>query len=105
MVCRISAAGLDKLRFNETDTVSSVLQNIAVILATPRGTVPMYREFGVPMDYLDMPRPIAEARMIAPIREAIQRWEPRAEVLGIDFDTDPEHPERLIPCVEVEINE
>ncbi len=32
----VSATDLEKLRFNETDTVNSVLQNIAVILSTPK---------------------------------------------------------------------
>ncbi len=43
----VSATDLGRLRFNELETVNSVLQNIAVILSTPKGTVPLYREFGL----------------------------------------------------------
>ena len=43
----VSATDLGHLRFNEQETVSSVLQNIAVILSTPKGTVPQYRDFGL----------------------------------------------------------
>ena len=35
----VSATDLKAIRLNEVDTVNSVLQNIAVILSTPKGTV------------------------------------------------------------------
>lgn len=100
----ISASDLGKLRFNETDTVNSVIQNIAVILTTPLGTVPLYRDFGLDMSFVDKPRPVAEVLMIAPVREAIHRWEPRATVLDVIPGYDPSQPGTLIPTVEVEIN-
>ena len=45
----VSATDLGHLSFNEQETVNSVLQNIAVILTTPKGTVPLYRDFGLDM--------------------------------------------------------
>ena len=42
--------------------------------------------------------------MVAPVREAIQRWEPRATVLDVSFSEDPAQPGVLIPTVEVDIN-
>ena len=98
----VSAADASRLRLNETDTVSSVLQNVALILSTPKGSVPMYREFGVNQDFLDLPGPAAQVRMIAPIREAIERWEPRAIVKNITFTSEQG---QLVPRVEVEIVE
>ena len=100
----VSATDLGKLRFNETDTVNSVLQNIAVILSTPKGTVPQYRDFGLDMSFVDKPMPVAEVLMIAPVREAIHRWEPRATVLNVIPRMDPSQPGTLIPTVEVEIS-
>lgn len=94
---------LANLTLNETDTIASILQNIAVILATPKGTVPMYRDFGVDMDFLDLPLPEAEIRMVAPVREAVERWEPRAKVLQVTCVQDGING-KLIPTVEVEIN-
>lgn len=44
MSYKVKATDLTNIRFNETDTLSSVLQNIAVILSTPKGSVPQYRE-------------------------------------------------------------
>ena len=65
----VSATDLGHLRFNEQETVNSVLQNIAVILTTPKGTVPLYRDFGLDMSFVDKPRPVAEVMMVAPVRE------------------------------------
>ena len=99
----ISATDLGKLRFNETETISSVLQNIAIILSTPKGTVPLYRDFGLDWRHLDKPMPVAKVLMIAEVREAIERWEPRATVQKISFDIDPAQPGVLLPKVEVDI--
>lgn len=62
MSYKVKATDLTNIRFNETDTLSSVLQNIAVILSTPKGSVPQYREFGLSVVFLDKPMPIAKPR-------------------------------------------
>lgn len=103
MSYQVSPGDLSVLRFNEGDTVSSALQNIAVILSTRRGSVPLYRDFGLNMDFLDKPIPVAKVMMISEVREAVERWEPRATVLGVTFSEDPARPGTLIPTVEVEI--
>lgn len=100
----ISATDLRHIHFNETDTLTSVMQNIAVILSTPKGSVPLYRDFGITVNVLDRPMPVAEVMMRADIREAIEEWEPRVKVIGIDFSQDLTDPGKLIPTVEVEIN-
>lgn len=103
MSYQVSPGDLSVLRFNEGDTVSSALQNIAVILSTRKGAVPLYRDFGLNMDFLDKPVPVAKVMMISEVREAVERWEPRATVLGVTFSEDPARPGILIPTVEVEI--
>lgn len=102
---QVSEADLEYIRLDEHDTVSSVLRNVALILATPKGTVPMYRDFGLDREFLDMPVPEAENRMVAPIREAVEEWEPRATVKGINFSRSKDGSGRLIACVEIEIDE
>ena len=99
----VSPSNKRKIQFNVTDPVESVLQNIAVILSTPKGSVPMYRDFGISTDILDRPIPVAKAMMTADIKEAIERWEPRATFVDVDFMED-ERNGRLIPTVVVEIN-
>lgn len=103
MSCHVNAADLTNIRFNDQELVSSVLQNIAVILSTPKGSVPLYRDFGLSAVFLDKPTPMAEMMMIAEIREAIERWEPRAEYAGISFAEDVTQPGTLWPTVEVNI--
>lgn len=99
----VSPMDYEKLTLQETNTTRSILQNISVILRTYLGSCPLYRDFGITADYLDRPIPVAKTLMIADIRDAVNEWEPRANVLGITFQDDSELPGRLIPTVEVEI--
>ncbi len=105
MSFKVSAADLTNIRLNEQDTVTSVLQNIALILSTRKGTVPMYRGFGLDQRSVDKPTPIAKPMLYVDVKEAIEEYEPRAEVVNVTFQEDPAIPGRLIPTVEVEIIE
>ena len=94
----VTPADADKITLNESDTVRSVLQNIKKL------SVPLYREFGVDMAFVDKPMPVAQALMIVEIKDAIARWEPRAELVSVEFQIDESTPGKLIPVVEVEID-
>lgn len=72
-----------EISLNETDYVKSVLQNVSIILRTRQGTVPLYRDFGLPMRFIDKPMNIATPTMLIEAREAINRFEPRAELVNI----------------------
>lgn len=104
MTYRVKASDL-RITFGETDEIRSILQNVGIILRTRRGTCPMYREFGLPQEYLDKPVHVARSLMFAEIKEAVEEFEPRCSVVGIDFAADASSPGGLIPTVEVEINE
>lgn len=104
MAFTVSATDLTHIRWSEEDTVNSVLQNIAIILSTPKGSVPLYREFGLDMTFIDKPIPVAKVLIIAEVTQAIQRWEPRATVKNVYPVEDVSHPGTLIPTVEVEIS-
>lgn len=90
------------LQLNETDRVRSILQNVAIILGTWKGSVPLYRGFGISPSCLHMPLSVATAMLHADIREVVERYEPRAEVVNVSFR---EEHDRLIPTVEVNILE
>lgn len=100
----VSPLDLTAITLNETDTVRSVLQNVAIILCTGQRTAPLGRELGLPMDLVDRPIPAAKPLLVASIREAVERYEPRAEVTAVSFAEDPSRPGRLVPTVEVTIN-
>jgi phage baseplate assembly protein W len=55
------------------------------------------------MQFVDRPMNAARPLLISEITEAIQKYEPRANVLGVTFTTDESAPGKLIPTVEVEI--
>ena len=100
----VSAADLENIRLNEADEVNAALQNIALILATPKGSAPFYRDFGISSEFLDKPVPVAKVMMISEVREAVEEWEPRASVVNVNFKENVLEPGRLVPVVEVEIN-
>lgn len=103
MTYKVSAADLSTIRLNEENMVAAVLQNIAIILRTRQGTSPLYREFGLPMAFLDRPMQAAKPMLVVEIKEAIERFEPRATVVEVTFSEDETTPGKLIPIVEVEI--
>jgi len=99
----VSGDSTSPLSLNESDTVKSILQNIRIILSTPKGTVPLYRDFGINMEFLDLPVPAAESYMRTEIRETVELWEPRVRVTGVEFDQEKLAEGRLGATVEVEI--
>lgn len=102
MTYRITPGSLGPLKLNETDTVTSALQNVAIILSTLEGTVPLYRDFGISSEYMHMPIPAAKALLRAEIKEKVERYEPRVSVIGVTFE---ETGNGLIPTLEVEFLE
>jgi phage baseplate assembly protein W len=105
MSYKISPGNLGKITLSETDTVTAVMQNIAVLLSTRRGSVPLYRDFGLTMDFVDRPIPAAKPLIVAEIENALREYEPRATLISVTFETDKSMPGRLIPTVEVEIHD
>ncbi len=105
MKITITEKDIYPLSLNEEDTVKSIRQNIAMILSTFRGTVPLYRDFGISAEAIDKPINVARTLLIADIRESIEGYEPRVTVSGITFEMDATQPMKLKPVVEVEINE
>jgi uncharacterized protein len=37
------------------------------------------------------------------VRQAIERWEPRIEILGLDADRDPDRPDRLLIMLDYQV--
>jgi len=91
------------LRLGETDPVRQVLQNIAVLLATPKGSVPLYRDFGLDYSCLDKPTPVAETMLRSAVRTAILRWEPRANLIDVKIEEDALQPGLLFPRAKIEV--
>ena len=84
-----------------------IIQNIRMIITTPRGSVPLDRDFGSVWSLVDQPEPRAVAAMTTEILEQVYRYEPRARVTFIGWEqTNPEASDgKLIPLVYAEILE
>lgn len=100
---KVSSAENYSLQLRQDDTVRSILQNIAVLLNTRRGSVPMYRKFGLPMAFIDKPINVAETIAFSEISEALEEYEPRAKLKDLRFEKSTDG--RMIITVEVDINE
>lgn len=80
MTCIVRSDDRRPLALMEQNEQASILQNIAVLLGTKKGTVPMYRDFGLPMEYIGKPMTIAETLLLNEVTEAVRKFEPRATV-------------------------
>lgn len=99
-------AGEKHITLNEKSVVDAVLQNVGLILATPKGTVPLYREFGIDFTVVDRPMNVAKKLLLrSSIKEAIDKFEPRAMIVDIILDGDNSNTGRMIPTVKIEIDE
>jgi len=104
MSTHVVAALPKDINFAPASVVEEVLQNVRMIISTPKYSVPLDRAIGVTATYLDAPMPAASAQLIAELIEAIPAYEPRARVQGVTFTGDGLLG-RLAPQVEVTIND
>lgn len=65
--------------------LTEIMQNVRTILATQKGSVPLDREFGVDTVFLDEPAPVAMTRAVPEIIEAVEKYEPRVKVTGVEW--------------------
>lgn len=100
---RVSASEGYNLTLGQEKTLESVLQNVALLLNTKQGTAPMYREYGLPMAFVDKPIDVAETIAYTEISEALEKFEPRAKLSDVTFEKD-EHG-RLGIVVEVTVDD
>ena len=72
-----------KINLMPTSEAEEIMQNVRMILQTMRGSVPLYREFGVSGELVDKPVNLVSNRLTAEYARAIQKWEPRAKLKKI----------------------
>ncbi|MBQ4432482.1 MAG: GPW/gp25 family protein, partial [Synergistaceae bacterium] len=65
-----------------------VVQNIRTIITTAKYSVPLFREFGVDGELVDIPSLEASAKLKADIIMAVRKYEPRAKITRINFEPD-----------------
>ena len=80
-------------------------QEIRVLLATRKGSVPLDRDYGLSWDHVDAPLPSAMQLMIAEIGVQLEKYVPRVRVRDISFASPDPVDGVLCPLVAVEIRE
>ena len=83
-------------------------KDILTIISTTQFSVPLDRRFGIDGTVIDLPLPVAMARISAEVIRAITEYEPRCRVVSVDFEetitTDAEEG-RLTPKVSIAIKD
>lgn len=64
---------------------NEIIQNVNVILSTPKGTVPFDRDFGVNIEFVDLPLERAKQRITVEYIAAVKKYEPRVKVKQVIF--------------------
>ena len=99
----VTSGVLPDIDFAPATELEEILQNVRCIICTPKYSVPLDREFGVNMDYVDAPMNMAKAKMAKEIVMAVAKYEPRAAVSGITWGATEDG--QLQANVEVTLNE
>lgn len=93
-----------KINLSPQTVQEEVMQNICTIVNVVRGSCPFMRYFGLDGEFTDKPVNVAETIFASEIYEAIEEFEPRAEIVDIDFENCDKLTGRMIPVLEVNIN-
>src|SRR5690606_13849624 len=67
------------------DGTARTLQQLRLLLATPRGTVPLDRDFGVSWSFIDAPTPRALAAVRAEVADQVARYVPGVRVQAVEL--------------------
>ena len=87
----------------DEEQAASVKRNLAALYSTPEGTCPGDRSYGLDWSFLDYPLPTAQNMYAIEVIEKTQLYEPRAEVLNVDFTGSADG--RLMPVVSIRLQE
>ena len=84
----VLVTGDNEINFSPPDLLSEVSQNLRTIISTSKGTVPMFREFGLDNAIVDLPVNSALAKVQSDIIMAVKKFEPRIKLSSINFEGD-----------------
>lgn len=96
-------AELGEINFSPGSELEEIAQNVRTVLNTLKKSVPMDREFGLNASVVDLPIAAAQAAMTADIVAAINRYEPRAQVVSVSYE-GKETEGTVKPKVRIKIN-
>lgn len=94
----------EQININPATVEEEVIQNLWFLYSSIEYDVPLDRALGLNATYIDKPIETAKALATTDIYDKTEQYEPRAEIVNIDFSVDYERG-ILKPIVEVEIND
>lgn len=62
-----------------------IIRNVKNIIATPKGSMPGTRGFGMSQDAVDYPAPIAQNMIAVELSDELEEWEPRVDVAEVNI--------------------
>ena len=68
--------------------LDEIVQNVKVILNTPKGTVPLDRDFGVDWSIVDTPTTKTFQKLRVNIVKTVEKYEPRVKVKAVEIIPD-----------------
>lgn len=102
------SARLEDIDFAPKDVLTEIIQNVRTIISTTQFSVPLDRRFGIDGTVIDLPLPVAMARISAEVIRAITEYEPRCRVVSVDFEsteTADAEEGQLLPKVSIAIKD
>lgn len=72
----------------QSDEVYDIKRCLETLYQTPEGSCPLDREFGINVDFVGMPMDVAKNLFAVEITDKTDRYEPRAMIGEINFNTD-----------------
>ena len=73
---------------NESEQKADILRCLNTLYSTPTGTVALDRDFGLDWSVLDLPLERAKGRLTIEIIEKTRKYEPRVEVVKVNFPSN-----------------
>lgn len=95
-----------KVQIQQSGPLANEVQEcLSLLYATKAGEQPMDREFGLKLDFLNLPLPAARAQLSAQIVQKTARYESRARVVRVDWEESEQTEGALRPKVVIELVE
>jgi uncharacterized protein len=82
-----------------------IAQNVRTIITTWRGSVFTDRMFGIDPAIIDQPENMVLALLVIDVTEQVEKYEPRVDIVSINFDRSNLGNGEIIPVVRFRIKE
>lgn len=75
--------------YMQAKTVDEIRRNVTALIATPEGTCPGDRSYGIRTDFVGLPIDVARNQAALAVIEKLEEYEPRAELRDVTIEGDP----------------